>query len=395
MADPLSIVAVLGLAFVAKNLSEKKPELPTRVIASAPAAQQQSPMYDANLVPPSATFQGLFEQRKKEKYVQPSFGDISPDVNFTTGMPVQDFSERMWVSGQMNNLAPSDKIMVGPGLGVGPDVPSIGGYQQVFRVLPNNVGAYRLTTLPGRAGPANGTITGGQAPVWGAVANNRPEKTAFLPIRHGPMPSRAQGQGGENTGATGRQDYQRTKRPTNRAETSLRSDGLSFAPAKRMVSAGTMSQDPTRNKTDFTTMQFDHLDNPQPGIANFKGAYTNPSNELRTADKRGNSGRAGPAGGMNVMLSKPGHLTAVRVDSYAANRIPSRDGGHTQQYMPLGYQENNSYKGMRNPLSSSKNLDIALCNNKLMCRLAVILLGTAPSVWHKPISGFFSILVNL
>ena len=72
--------------------------------------------------------------------------------------------------------------MVGPGVGVGPNVPAYGGYQQLFRVNPVNVGEYRLTTLPGRSGPAH-DISGGLHGIIGEVTHNMPEKTAFLPSR--------------------------------------------------------------------------------------------------------------------------------------------------------------------------------------------------------------------
>ena len=53
-------------------------------------------------------------------------------------------------AGRLNNLSPRERQRVGLGLGVGPEVPALGGQQQLFRVNPGNVGAYRLTTLPGR-----------------------------------------------------------------------------------------------------------------------------------------------------------------------------------------------------------------------------------------------------
>jgi hypothetical protein len=368
MAEPLSIAVVLGLAFIAKKLSEQTPE--TYVAPSAPEQQKTSPMYNPALVPQSAIYQGPI--KKKETYeVQPSFGDVAPNVTFANGMPspTQDFLDRMWISNQQNNLSPTDKIMVGPGLGVGPDVPAVGGYQQLYRTLPNNVGAYRLTQLPGRAGPRDGTaLAGGISPswgyngkAWGEVAHNRPEKTAFLPDRLPVQKSRAQGQGGENTGVTVRESYERTMRATNRAETTLRTDGLSYAPAKRFVPAGEVNQDPTRNKTDFNEAQFFHVDNPAPGITNFVGAYTSTGNNIRDDDKRSNPSRPGPAGGMNVMLGTPGKVTVVRAPlkpEPIMARGPTASSG--QQYVPLGYQEDNQYKGNMNPYASNSSLNIAV-----------------------------------
>lgn len=84
----------------------------------------------------------------------------------------------MYDGGRMNNLSPIERQNVGPGLGIDPNVPSVGGYQQLFRVNPVNVGAYKLTTLPGRSGPAfDGK--GGRRGIAGELANNRPEKLHF------------------------------------------------------------------------------------------------------------------------------------------------------------------------------------------------------------------------
>lgn len=379
MAEPFTIAAVLGLAFVAKKLSETTPELPQE---STP--KKVSPMYDPSLVPQDAikSFADLMKGKKEKFEVPPAqgnFGDIAPNTTYALGMtnPAQAFTERMYISNQQNNVSPADKILVGPGLGVGPDVPAVGGYQQVYRVLPNNVGAYRLTQLPGRAGPRDGTaLAGGIAPTWagsvpwGAVAHNRPEKTAYLPVRHPAARSRAQGQGDAVSAATSHARYEKTKRQTNRSETTQRTDGLSYAPAKRFVPMGEVSQDPTRNKTDMTDAQFFHVDNAAPGITNFVGAYTTTANDIRPDDKRGQLDRPGPAGGrMNVMLGNPGKITQARQQTCPQPIMPRGPTGSAgQQYMPLGYQEDNKFKGQYNPYAGTRSLNIAvnqLANNPL------------------------------
>ncbi|NBO56773.1 MAG: hypothetical protein EBU84_19760, partial [Actinobacteria bacterium] len=235
--------------------------------------------------------------------------------------------------------------------------------------------AYRLTQLPGRPGPA-GDITGGAPAVVGLLSHNRPEKTAFLPDRRAPLPSRAQGQGGSLSGVEVRASYEKGKRPTNRAETGLRTDTLSTAPAKSFVSGLQMSQDPTRNKGDLNTDQFAHFDNPSPGIHSFVGAYDKTANDIRVADKRCQPDRPGNAGRMNVRaspLNQGGLLTQVRAES-RSQPIPARNGGWTQQYVPLGYQDNNDKKGNLNPYASNTGLNTAirqLQNNPLAHSLSV------------------------
>jgi len=283
-------------------------------------------------------------------------------------------------------------LLVGPGLGVGPDVPAYGGYQQLFRVEPNNVGAYRLTTLPGRSGPAH-SVTGGAPTLAGRVNHKAPPKTAFLPTRRPEVQGRAQGQGGALTGVTVRSKYEKTKRPTNRSETTWRNDGLEFNPARSVVSAPTLAEDPTRNKGDLNDRQFQYNNQPVPGITNFFGGYLEaPASQLleeskgnkgystaqleqygfRPDDRRGKKDRSGNPGRMNVRagpLNQGGMVTAVRTDCNKYDgRMGPVNGGWTQNYVQDKYYQFNAYKGQVNPYATSKELNVAknqLKNNPL------------------------------
>jgi hypothetical protein len=156
--------------------------------------------------------------------------------------------------------------------------------------------------------------------------------------------------------------YEKTKRQTNRSETTQRTDALEYGPARRFVPAGELNQDPTRNKTDANEEEFAHLDNVWPGIASFVGAYDTTANDIRPDDKRGNPDRAGPAGGrMNVMLGNPGVITANRKPT-CPQPIMARGptGSAGQQYMGLGYQTTNSFKGNHNPYASNNSLNLAV-----------------------------------
>lgn len=286
---------------------------------------------------------------------------------------------RMYDQGRMNNLSPVEKQLVGPGLGVSAETPAVGGFQQMFRVNPVNVGEYRLTTLPGRTGPA-ADITGGRSAVVGELTHNKPETTAFLPERLPTMAGRAQGM----SGVVPRNEHEKTKRTTNRSETGLRTDGLGFNGAKRFISAQTVSQDPTRFKSDRNDEQYNHYNQPQPGITNFRGAYTNSAavqvtaktNEelmkygFRPEDRRGKPNRMGNAGRMNVResaLKQGGRLTSVRSDTTRIDgRVNPASGGWTQQYKQKAFHKFNAYKGNENP--NSRDLSIAqrqLQNNPL------------------------------
>ena len=387
MADPLSLAAIAALVYSGRKLSEDREKstgdntqpvtkpMPTRTVEPIP----EIPLPDKPAVYSS-------------KQEMPSFGDVA-FMKHVNGEPVrEDFRDRPYVSGQMNNLSPVQKQLVGPGLGVGADVPAYGGYQQLYRVNPTNVGAYKLTTLPGRTGPAV-DVTGGKSGVVGELTHFKPTTTAFLPCRLPPTPGSAQGQGGAVKGMTYRGEYEKTKRMTNRAENTKRCDGLEFAPAKYFVSAEQLAQDPTRNKGDMNVQEFFHVNNPEPGIANFVGGYTDaPGSRLmaeakgangytteqlekygfRPDENRGKADRNGNAGRMNVRgdpLNQGGVLSQVRTDcSRVDGRMNAANGGWSQNYIQSDYYQLNSYKGMADPHGSNNYLNTAkkvLANNPL------------------------------
>jgi len=374
MADPISLAAVAGLIFAGRALSNKsEPPVVEQVVTETP---QQPNVYDEIPEFVERDFEPRVEIPQKKE--MESFADIAYQQR-SGGQEILNMRNRMYDTGRMNNLSPIEKQMVGPGLGVGAETPASGGYQQLFRVNPINVGEYRLTTLPGRSGPAADT-TGGRGAIVGELTHNKPETTAFLPSRLPTMAGRAQGM----SGLVPRQEHERTKRTTNRSETGHRADALGFNGAKRFVPAQTMPQDPTRFKSDRNDMQFAHYSHAAPGITNFTGAYmtsaaaqvgTKSNEELmkygfRPEDRRGKANRMGNPGRMNVRESagkQGGRLTAVRADtSRIDGRMNAANGAWTQQYQQKPFHQFNAYKGHENP--NSRSLDIAkrqLQNNPL------------------------------
>ena len=412
MADPLSLAAIVGLIYAARKCStDENGNLETTTTENYQQETSQENVFNERLDQRSTLMNTMtgsiaddpgvsghgVRNVDQGKQAQPSFGDVA-FMKYPNGEPVHDFRNRPYVSGKMNNFGPVEKQLVGSGLGVGPDVPAYGGYQQVFRVLPNNVNGYKLTTLPGRSGPA-GDVSGGRPTLTSQLNHKMPEKTAFLPTRRPTVPGRAQGQGGSLNGVVVRGKYEKTKRTTNRSETTLRQDGLEFNPAKSIVSAEPLAQDPTRNKGDLNDSQFYFNNQPAPGITNFKGGYTiAPGSELlsqkpkdgasyspqqlekygfRPDTKRGKKDRAGVAGGMNVRadaLNAGGAVTAVRSDCNRTDgRLGPANGAWSQNYVQDMYYQLNSYKGNSNPHATSRELNLAknqLMNNPLAHTLA-------------------------
>ena len=364
MADPISLAAVAGLIFAGRSLSTKS--VPEPVQQTMP--QEPQVTYENDF---PEFIERDFEPRVEvpQKREMESFADISLQQR-SGGQEILNMRNRMYDSGRMNNLSPIEKQMVGPGLGVGSDTPASGGFQQMFRVNPINVGEYKLTTLPGRSGPA-ADVTGGRSALVGQLQHNKPDTTAYLPSRLPAMPGRAQGM----SGAVPRASHQKTMRTTNRSETGQRADGLGFNGAKRFVSAQTMSQDPTRFKSDRNDQQFSHYSHAAPGITNFSGAYatsaaaqiTTKNNEelmkygFRPEDRRGKANRMGNKGRMNVResaLKQGGALTAVRTDtSRIDGRVNGANGGWTQNYQQKPFHQFNAYKGNENP--NSRDLGLA------------------------------------
>lgn len=371
MADPISIIAIAGLAYLGKKLSE------TKNVENY--AQVEEPTTDGAMIDERMQLQDESFLRIPTKKVEiGSFGVIAQQSRASESA-LLDLRSREVDPGRMNNLSPVEKQLVGPGLGIGPNVPSFGGHQQLFRVNPENVGAYRLTTLPGRSGPAM-DVHGGRRGVAGELTQNRPEKTAFLLERRPVTAGRAQGM----TGLVPRGEQEQMKRLTNRSETGLREDGLEFSGAKRIISASTMPQDPTRNKKDGNMEQFGYNNRPAPNINSFPHGYVNaPASKIgekrtygtphtvaeleeygfRPDDRRGKANRSGNAGRMNVRagpLNQGGMPTAARVDTTRMDgRLAPVNGGWSQQYTNNSYYQLNPYKGNENPRASNFSLDVA------------------------------------
>tara|TARA_R100000951_G_scaffold106804_2_gene101612 strand:+ start:298 stop:1422 length:1125 start_codon:yes stop_codon:yes gene_type:complete len=368
MADPISLMAIAGLVFTGRNLSTKSQ--PAKVSVDDTPTLKNPEINESN------NFQPTNEVPHKRE--MENFGDITMQQR-SGGQEILNMRNRMYDHGRMNNLSPIEKQLVGPGLGVDPSVPAVGGFQQTFRVNPINVGEYRLTTLPGRSGPA-ADVTGGRSATVGELTHNKPDTTAFLPSRRPTMAGRAQGM----SGVVPRNEHEKTKRTTNRSETGLRNDGLGFNGAKRFISAQTMSQDPTRFKSDRNDEQYTYTNRPAPGIHSYHGAYTQSAasqvtaktNEqlmrygFRPEDRRGKPNRMGNAGRMNVResaLKQGGALTAVRTDTTRVDgRVNAANGGWSQNYQQKPFHQFNSYKGNANP--NTRDLGIAkrqLQNNPL------------------------------
>jgi hypothetical protein len=373
MADPLSLVAIAGLAYAGKKLSESRSES-----YQGPEIQVQQRMVQEEVPSVSLPRPTIVSNVPDRKIELNNFSDIVPQTR-SSGGEVLEMRNRMFDGGRMNNLSPIEKQLVGPGIAVGPDVPAAGGFHQLVRVNPENVGAHRLTTLPGRSGPAF-DIYGGRRGKMGEMGHNRPEKTAYLPTRLPPGGGRSQGFGGHIP----RGEHVSGKRITNRAQDGLRDDALGFGGAKRIVSAVTHTPLPTRNKKDGNIEQYGYNNQVAPNISHFKHGYEmSPGVKIgekrtygtphtvqelmkygfRPDDRRGKANRAGNAGRMNVRagpLNQGGLATNMRSDTTRVDgRTGPIDGAWTQQYRNDQLHNFNSFKGNVNPYATDFSLGVA------------------------------------
>jgi hypothetical protein len=338
--DPFSLAAVVGLVFAGKKLSDAKEDQAEKAVM--PSMPDQVSKFDLiqynlpqnvdnsldqlNTEPNSGRgFSGGFRLPPKDAI--PNLADLTPSGSrFPFGQPVYTTDgSRESVTNKMNNVNPADKKYVGRGLGLSPDTPASGGFQQFFRILPNNMNEERLTNLAGTwGGPANPVIKNGGTTLGMISHPAKISKTSH----YAPMQTRGQGQGGAITAPEGRPDFQKTRRTTNRQETGSRKDGLEMGPGQYMVYEG------------------------------YGHAYEDP---MRWSNNRVNPDRAANGARMNVRADPVGAVGANTNTRLEAGALPVRpaDASRGSRYLPNQYDRLNVFKGQTDFRSTTNNLGLA------------------------------------
>ena len=342
--DPLAIAAVVGLVFAGKRLSDsddqpsttvsRKPLPPTITRRDtdlmAHPGDHWADYQDLKIMTPELG-RRVGDWRLQPKNEIPSLQDTRRDNGKSPwGQPVYDLYGRENVTNKMNNLQPMERIRVGPGLGVSPDVPATGGFQQFFRALPNNINEERLVTLPGGEGPPNPVVKNGGAGGIGDLTHLAKSTKAY---NRPPAQNSGQGQGGALRGFEGRPDQIKTRRTTIRDQTGFRGDTLEYGIA--------------------------HYNVKQP----YDGSLTDKSLP-HLSNNRSNPDRAGNGGRMNVRtdpVQMVGAMTNIRSESIAFPVQAGGVGGGTllnQTYVAPEFDKFNEVKGNKNPWADT--LDIAI-----------------------------------
>jgi hypothetical protein len=186
--DVVALLAIAGLAYAGQQISQKKYQKPTSPPVTENYTAERTPGLDnvPYTDPPERTTNTriLYERQGEgqpygggiqtaspnqiligsglpqiKKNGIPSFQVTAPntsrDVYKQSSYDLLDIS-KTYMTDVQNGVSPVPKILVGPGLGVGPDVASSGGFHQDYRILTPPTNYERTTTLPG-------VMTGGTA----------------------------------------------------------------------------------------------------------------------------------------------------------------------------------------------------------------------------------------
>lgn len=329
--DPWSIAAIVGLVVAGKKFSQddEDPQAPLSVEPEKCPDRTINQHYnfhslDSRNVPTSGRNLGAGIMFPPKCEIQ-SLQDKKPQLPF--GQPVYNLYSRENVSNKMNNLQPVEKKNIGPGLGVAADVPATGGFQQYFRVLPNNPNDERLIQLQGtNGGPADPVVKGGST-MTGQLTQF-PEKL----YTYEPAQNSGQGQGGALRGQETRPEWVKTTRSTNRQQTGSRGDGddLQYGPSQYNVSQvyGDLSTNSTWKALPRNT--------------------DNRSKEDRSANGQRMNVRADP-------LDAGGLVTNLRRE-YETNEPGAPNGSRFQQYKDADYYKLNEFKSNPNPWANNLSL---------------------------------------
>lgn len=334
--DPWSIAAIVGLAFAGKKLSdeEKEEQEPSVLLSNKPVLEEDRcpdkstnqfysfySMDQRNMTPDiGRTIDSDF--RLKPKCETSSLQDRKPQL--VHGQPVYNLYDRQGVSNKMNNLQPIERKNIGPGLGVDSSVPSAGGFQQFFRILPNNPNDERLIQLEGNmGGPVDAVVKG--APANAGKLTQFPEKT----YTYEPSQNSGQGQGGSLRGNEGRPEWIKMNRPTIRDQTGYRGgDDIQYGTSQYMVYQGYGDLSSTWKKLPHIT------------------------------DNRSKEDRSGNGQRMNVRadpLDAGGLVSNLRRE-YRTDEPGPVNGTRFQQYKDAEYYKLNDFKSTPNPFVNNLSL---------------------------------------
>jgi hypothetical protein len=168
-------------------------------------------------------FTGQDDTYRSKREAGPLFSPAEQQTNWVFGQPLfrEDDERFKQVLTYRNDLAPSEAIMVGPGLNLDPTVPAAGGFHDFTRVMPNNVSDYKANQLPGRVNEGR-LLTAGLPTAYPGVGGTQNKSAPGVPKYRPPRdwsqarrPTMTTKVGFVNGEAMLRADYQVDNRPKN------------------------------------------------------------------------------------------------------------------------------------------------------------------------------------
>lgn len=302
------------------------------------------PTTDAGLDP------RLFLQKREQENISV----IAPN---TRELNSDDLNDRrsVYKSTLRTNEPAQEKILVGPGVGIGPDVDAADGYHSMYRT-PQLLNNHRMTQLAGNmGGPARAEITS-----RGVMEHGTRDGDRTTEVDHR-IPSVAAAQG-----MSYRSKHTNTELETNRSQTGHTTDIASTGPAgSHLQSINRLDTEYTLegHQADFTGFKH-HMNY---GFASGPGGYlqdTSLSREL--GDKRSNvTPSVTPGGRMNVALdpiNAAGDHTKMRADTTTTDVHIVADASRFQQGRVSILQEDRRLASTESQRNTFDNMNSSVQN---------------------------------
>ena len=136
-------------------------------------------------------FTGSDEMYMHKRESGPRFSPAEQQTTWVNGTPLfrPDMDRYKTSIYLRNNESPIEAQHVGPGLGLDYSVPAAGGFQQFFRILPNNVNDYKANQLEGRVKGGKWFVNHPTSQFINGMSTNRP-KTYIPQSRRPTMPQK-------------------------------------------------------------------------------------------------------------------------------------------------------------------------------------------------------------
>jgi hypothetical protein len=216
----MELLALVGLVVAGRTLSDKGCAPGPKRIGTVPGTRHTDFFDDSPLS--GAVNEGNWTNKRE---IPTMFAPTRDGGRRPQGEPNYDFTSRQPITNRMNNVGPVERRVIGPGVGVGPDVVSAGGFQSFFRALPANPNEERLNTLEGTTGgPGGSSVSMGPVPLGAVSVRENHDKTFF----RAPLQTSAQGQGGPITGQALRGIFVKSSTNTGRSQVGEIRDGSNF-----------------------------------------------------------------------------------------------------------------------------------------------------------------------